>query len=138
MICDAIRSERDVEIALSPRVSLGYDAALPGQDITIDDMYTQTSMNYPAVYRMEFTGKQLKTFWKMSVTTFSTRSVFQQGGDMVRVGGMSYRCAPKAEMGSRISEMVLNRTGNADRRGDEIYGWWLGIDQPRYRRAGDL
>ena len=111
VICDAIRTERDVEIALSPGFRWGT-TLLPGQDITIDDMYTQTSMNYPAVYRMEFTGKQLKDILEdVCDNLFNPDPFFQQGGDMVRVGGMSYRCAPKAAMGSRISDMVLTRTG---------------------------
>jgi sulfur-oxidizing protein SoxB len=111
VICDAIRAERDVEIALSPGFRWGT-TLLPGQDITVDDMYNQTSMNYPAVYRMEFTGKQLKDILEdVCDNLFNPDPFFQQGGDMVRVGGMKYRCAPKAAMGSRISEMVLTRTG---------------------------
>ena len=111
VICDAIRSERDVEIALSPGFRWGT-TLLSGQDITIDDMYSQTSMNYPAVYRMEFTGKQLKDILEdVCDNLFNPDPFFQQGGDMVRVGGISYRCAPKAAMGRRISDMVLTRTG---------------------------
>ena len=111
VICDAIRAERDVEIALSPGFRWGT-TLLPGQDITVDDMYTQTSMNYPAVYRMEFTGKQLKDILEdVCDNLFNPDPFLQQGGDMVRVGGMKYRCAPKAAMGSRINEMVLTRTG---------------------------
>ena len=59
VICDAIREERDVEIALSPGFRWGT-TLLPNSPITIDDLYTQTSMNYPAVYRSEMTGAQLK------------------------------------------------------------------------------
>lgn len=129
VICDAIRAERDVEIALSPGFRWGT-TLLPGQDITIDDMYTQTSMNYPAVYRMEFTGKQLKDILEdVCDNLFNPDPFFQQGGDMVRVGGMSYRCAPKAEMGSRISDMVLTRTGapiEAERK--YTVGGWASID----------
>ena len=113
VICDAIRLERDVEIALSPGFRWGT-TLLSGQDITIDDMYSQTSMNYPAVYRVEFTGKQLKDILEdVCDNLFNPDPFFQQGGDMVRVGGMSYRCAPKAAIGSRISDMVLTRTGES-------------------------
>ena len=129
VICDAIRAERDVEIALSPGFRWGT-TLLPGQDITIDDMYTQTSMNYPAVYRMEFTGKQLKDILEdVCDNLFNPDPFFQQGGDMVRVGGMSYRCAPKAAMGSRISDMVLTRTG-APIDGEKKYtvGGWASIN----------
>ena len=130
VICDAIRAERDVEIALSPGFRWGT-TLLPGQDITIDDMYTQTSMNYPAVYRTEFTGKQLKGVLEdVCDNLFNPDPFFQQGGDMVRVGGMSYRCAPKAEMGSRISEMVL--TVRVYRSSQKIHGRRLGVCQSQY------
>ena len=129
VICDAIRAERDVEIALSPGFRWGT-TLLPGQDITIDDMYTQTSMNYPAVYRMEFTGKQLKNILEdVCDNLFNPDPFFQQGGDMVRVGGINYRCAPNAAMGSRISDVVLTRTG-ALIEADKHYtvGGWASVN----------
>ena len=129
VICDAIRTERDVEIALSPGFRWGT-TLLPGQDITIDDMYTQTSMNYPAVYRMEFTGKQIKDILEdVCDNLFNPDPFLQQGGDMVRVGGMSYRCAPKAAMGSRINDMVLTRTG-AQIEAEKKYtvGGWASVN----------
>jgi len=129
VICDAIRQERDVDIALSPGFRWGT-TLLPGQDITIDDMYSQTSMNYPAVYRQEFTGQQLKDILEdVCDNLFNPDPFFQQGGDMVRVGGMRYRCAPKSTMGSRISEMTLLRTGEpieADK--SYIVGGWASVN----------
>jgi len=129
VICDAIRQERDVDIALSPGFRWGT-TLLAGQPITIDDMYTQTSMNYPAVYRMEFTGKQLKDILEdVCDNLFNPDPFFQQGGDMVRVGGMRYRCAPKASMGSRISDMVLTRNG-APIEAEKSYmvGGWASVN----------
>ena len=111
VICDAIREERDVEIALSPGFRWGT-TLLPGDNITIDDLYTQTSMNYPAVYRTEMTGEQLKIMLEdVCDNLFNTDPYYQQGGDMVRVGGMSYSCTPKEAMGRRIDNMTLSRTG---------------------------
>ena len=129
VICDAIRTERDVEIALSPGFRWGT-TLLPGQPITVDDMYTQTSMNYPAVYRMEFTGKQLKDILEdVCDNLFNPDPFFQQGGDMVRVGGMSYRCAPKASMGSRISDMTLTRTGAPiEAEKNYVVGGWASVN----------
>jgi sulfur-oxidizing protein SoxB len=129
VICDAIRTERDVEIALSPGFRWGT-TLLPGQPINIDDMYTQTSMNYPAVYRMEFTGKQLKDILEdVCDNLFNPDPFFQQGGDMVRVGGMSYRCAPKASIGSRISDMTLTSTGAPiEAEKNYVVGGWASVN----------
>ena len=111
LICDAILEERDAEIALSPGFRWGT-TLLPGDDITIDDLYTQTSMNYPQVYRTEMSGKQLAEIMEdVCDNIFNVDPFYQQGGDMVRVGGMSYSCSPKEEMGKRISNMTLTRTG---------------------------
>lgn len=111
VICDAIREERDVEIALSPGFRWGT-TLLPSQPITIDDVYAQTSMNYPAVYRTHMTGEGLKNMLEdVCDNLFNTDPYYQQGGDMVRVGGMSYECAPKQVMGKRIQNMVMSSTG---------------------------
>ena len=113
VICDAIREERDVEIALSPGFRWGT-TLLPNSPITIDDLYTQTSMNYPAVYRSEMTGEQLKLMLEdVCDNLFNIDPYYQQGGDMVRIGGMSYSCAPKETMGNRINNLTLSRTGEA-------------------------
>lgn len=111
LICEGIIEQRDVEISLSPGFRWGA-SLLPGDDITIDDLYNQTSMSYPSVYRSEFTGAQLKGILEdVCDNLFNKDPFFQQGGDMVRVGGMGYACNPNAPMGSRITDMVLLRTG---------------------------
>jgi len=129
VICDAIREERDVEIALSPGFRWGT-TLLPGQPITIDDMYTQTSMNYPAVYRMEMTGEQIKVMLEdVCDNLFNPDPYYQQGGDMVRVGGLSYECAPKNIMGKRIRNLVVTETGapvEADKR--YVVGGWASVN----------
>jgi sulfur-oxidizing protein SoxB len=129
VICDAIREERDVEIAFSPGFRWGT-TLLPDQPITIDDMYTQTSMNYPAVYRTEMTGAQIKAMLEdVCDNLFNPNPYYQQGGDMVRVGGMSYECAPKETIGKRIDNMVLAKTGapvEADKR--YVVGGWASVN----------
>lgn len=130
VICDAIMSERDTEIALSPGFRWGT-TLLPGQDITIDDLYTQTSMNYPEVYRTEMTGQMLKDILEdVCDNLFNIDPFFQQGGDMVRVGGFSYACEPKAEMGSRISNMTMISTGESI-EADQSYvvGGWASVSE---------
>ncbi|MBX2881434.1 MAG: thiosulfohydrolase SoxB [Granulosicoccus sp.] len=111
LICQGMIEERDAELAFSPGFRWGT-TLLPGQDITIDDLYTQTAMSYPSVYRLEFTGTQIKAILEdVCDNLFNKDPFFQQGGDMVRVGGLGYTCSPKEEMGSRISNMTLLKTG---------------------------
>jgi len=130
VICDAIREERDVEIALSPGFRWGT-TLLPNAPITIDDMYTQTSMNYPAVYRTEMTGEQLKVMLEdVCDNLFNTDPYYQQGGDMVRVGGMSYECAPKQSMGNRIRNMTFTDTGAPIETGRKyVVGGWASVNE---------
>jgi len=111
LICKGLIEERDAEISLSPGFRWGT-TLLPGQNITIDDLYTQTSMSYPAVYRLEFSGKQIKDILEdVCDNLFNKDPFLQQGGDMVRVGGMGYACSPKKTIGSRISNMTLLKSG---------------------------
>lgn len=130
LICQGIIEQRDTQIALSPGFRWGT-TLLPGQDITIDDLYTETSMSYPSVYRLEFTGTQMKEILEdVCDNLFNKDPFFQQGGDMVRVGGMSYTCAPNADMGGRISDMRLMSTGEpleADRK--YVVGGWASINE---------
>ena len=130
VICDAIREERDVEIALSPGFRWGT-TLLPNSPITIDDLYTQTSMNYPAVYRSEMTGEQLKLMLEdVCDNLFNIDPYYQQGGDMVRIGGMSYSCAPKETMGNRINNMTLSRTGEAiEANKSYSVGGWASVSE---------
>ena len=128
VICDAIREERDVEIALSPGFRWGT-TLLPDQPITIDDMYSQTAMNYPAVYRTEMTGEQLKIMLEdVCDNLFNPNPYYQQGGDMVRVGGLSYECAPKEVMGNRIQNMVFTPTGAPiEANKSYVVGGWASV-----------
>ena len=113
LICEGLIAERDAQFSLSPGFRWGT-TLLPGSDITIEDLYTQTSMSYPAVYRLEFTGAQIHEILEdVCDNLFNPDPFFQQGGDMVRVGGMGYTCEPSGSMGSRISNMTDLSTGEA-------------------------
>ena len=80
---------------------------------------------------MQFTGMQLKEILEdVCDNLFNRDPFFQQGGDMVRVGGMSYTCAPNADMGSRISDMRLIATGEpleAERK--YVVGGWASVNE---------
>ncbi|MFT5896212.1 MAG: sulfur-oxidizing protein SoxB [bacterium] len=111
LICEGLMAERDSQFSLSPGFRWGT-TLLPGSDITIEDLYTQTSMSYPSVYRLEFTGSQIHDILEdVCDNLFNPDPFFQQGGDMVRVGGMGYTCNPSESIGSRISDMTDLATG---------------------------
>ena len=130
LICDALIRERDAELAFSPGFRWGT-TNLPGSDITIDDLYNQTSMNYPSVYRLEFTGTQIKEILEdVCDNLFNKDPFFQQGGDMVRVGGMGYTCAPKESIGNRISNMTFLKTGELiDPDRNYVVAGWASVNE---------
>lgn len=106
VICDAILAERDAEIALSPGVRWGA-SVLPG-DITREDIHSVTSMTYGQCYRTEMTGETLKTVMEdVADNIFNPDPYYQQGGDMVRVGGLAYSIDPNATIGQRIDDLRL-------------------------------
>jgi S-sulfosulfanyl-L-cysteine sulfohydrolase len=108
VICDALRRELDAQIALSPGFRFG-GTVLAGSPVTMDDVLSDTAISYPEAYVTEMTGSQLKAVLEdVADNLFNPDPYYQQGGDMVRVGGMDYACTPEAAAGSRISEMMLD------------------------------
>ena len=111
LICDALIEERDADISMSPGVRW-VPSILPGQDITREDIWNVTSMTYGAAYRTEMTGEFIHVILEdVADNLFNTDPYYQQGGDMVRIGGMGYRIDISKPQGSRISEMTLLKTG---------------------------
>lgn len=110
LICEALLSERDAEICFSPGFRWGT-SLIPGQAITCDDVYNATAITYPKVYRLPFRGDMIKAILEdVADNLFNPNPYYQQGGDMVRVGGMSFTIDVDAPMGQRISDMRLLRT----------------------------
>ena len=108
VICDALRRELDAQIALSPGFRWGT-TLLHGQAITMRDLMAQTAITYPDVYVQEMTGADLKSVMEdVCDNLFNPDPYLQQGGDMVRIGGMDYACTPNEKMGARISDMALD------------------------------
>jgi sulfur-oxidizing protein SoxB len=130
VICDALLAERDAEIALSPGFRWGA-SLLPGQTITREDIYNATAMTYPAAYRMTMTGARLKEVLEdVADNLFNPDPYYQQGGDMVRVGGVSYSIDIGAPMGRRIGDLKLVRTGQPLGAGkDYVVAGWASINQ---------
>lgn len=130
VICDALLSERQADIALSPGFRWGT-SVLPGQDITVEDVYNATGMTYPQAYRMEMTGARIKEVLEdVADNLFHPDPYYQQGGDMVRVGGMGYKVDVGAKMGSRISDMTLLKTGKAiEPAKNYVVAGWASVNQ---------
>ena len=129
VICDTIMQERDTEISLSPGFRWGT-TLLPNQKITIDDIYSQTSMNYPEVYRVEMTGKMIRELLEdVCDNIFNPDPFFQQGGDMVRVGGLTYTCHPKNKIGERISDLrMISKDKLLESNKKYIVGGWGSVN----------
>jgi sulfur-oxidizing protein SoxB len=125
LICEALLAERDAEIALSPGFRWGT-SLLPGQDITREDIYNATAITYPAVYRMTMSGARLKEVLEdVADNLFNPDPYYQQGGDMVRVGGVSYTINIAEQAGRRISQLTNIRTGKPIAAEQEytVAGW---------------
>ena len=108
VICDALRETLDAQIALSPGFRWG-STTLPGDTITMEALLSETAITYPEVYALDMTGSQIKEIMEdVCDNLFNPDPYYQQGGDMVRIGGMDYACAPAEASGSRISDMTLD------------------------------
>ena len=111
LICNAMLSERDAEIALSPGFRWG-GTLIPGDAITWEHITNATAITYPNCYRNEMTGAQLKEVLEdIADNIFHPDPYFQGGGDMVRIGGMGYAIDISKPMGSRISELTHLKSG---------------------------
>ena len=99
---------------------------IPGQDITREDIFNVTSMSYGEAYRTEMTGEFLKVVLEdVADNIFNPDPYYQQGGDMVRTGGLGYRIDVNQPQGSRISNMTLLKTGETidPGRAYVVAGW---------------
>ncbi|MEM1300257.1 MAG: thiosulfohydrolase SoxB [Pseudomonadota bacterium] len=130
LICNALIEEREADIALSPGFRWG-PSLLPGDPITREDLHNATAMSYPAAYRAEFTGEFLHTVLEdVADNLFNPDPYYQQGGDMVRVGGLGYHIDVAKPQGSRISNMTLLKTGEAiDPARTYIVAGWASVNE---------
>jgi len=107
LILDALMKVRGAEIAFSPGFRWGT-SLLPGQAITREHVMDQTAISYPWTTLTDMRGDMIKTILEdVGDNLFNPDPYYQQGGDMVRVGGLTYTCEPGAKMGERIQDMRL-------------------------------
>ena len=130
LICQAMIEEREADISMSPGVRWG-PSILPGQDITREDIWNVTSMSYGKVYRTEMTGEFLHIILEdVADNLFNPDPYYQQGGDMVRIGGMGYRIDINKPQGRRISDLTLLKTGERiDSSKNYIVAGWASVNE---------
>jgi sulfur-oxidizing protein SoxB len=108
LICDALTNVLDAQVSLSPGFRWGT-TVLGGQKITMEHVMDQTALTYPETYMREMKGSEIKMILEdVCDNLFNKDPYYQQGGDMVRVGGLDYVCDPTQEIGKRISDMQLD------------------------------
>ena len=107
LIVDALMDVKGAEIAFSPGFRWGT-SLLPGSSIELEHVLDQTATTYSYTTLTDLSGETLKTVMEdVADNLFNPDPYYQQGGDMVRVGGMTYAIDPNARMGSRIQDMRL-------------------------------
>jgi len=123
LLLDALMAVQGAEIAFSPGFRWGT-TLLPGQAITREWLMDMTAITYPYTTVTAMTGQTIKTILEdVADNLFNPDPYYQQGGDMVRVGGLQYRCTPTASMGQRIDELRLHGQPLQADRSYKVAGW---------------
>ena len=123
LICDAMMEVQGAQIAFSPGFRWGT-SLLPGDTITRELMMDQLAITYPYATLTEMTGETLKTILEdVADNLFNPDPYYQQGGDMVRVGGLSYAMSPGEKMGARITDMRLKGQPIEAGKKYKVAGW---------------
>jgi S-sulfosulfanyl-L-cysteine sulfohydrolase len=138
LICDALRGELNAEIALSPGFRWGT-SVLAGQPLTMEDVLAETAITYPETYVQSMTGSQLKDILEdVCDNLFNADPYYQQGGDMVRVGGMTYTCAPNEAAGHRISDLKLDNGRLIEARKSYKVAGWASVNEQKGMPVWDV
>ncbi|MBI2783391.1 MAG: thiosulfohydrolase SoxB [Gammaproteobacteria bacterium] len=123
LILDALMAEKGAQIAFSPGFRWGT-SLLPGSAITLEHLLDQTAISYPQTTLTDMTGERIKVVLEdVADNLFNPDPYLQQGGDMVRVGGLSYAIEPGAAVGQRIQDMRLDGKPIAAGKTYKVAGW---------------
>jgi sulfur-oxidizing protein SoxB len=123
VILDALMSVKDAQIAFSPGFRWGT-SLLAGQPVTMEDVMDWSAITYPHVTLSELSGESIKTILEdVADNLFNPDPYYQQGGDMVRVGGLTYTCSPNEAMGKRIGDMRLGNQPIEAGKTYKVAGW---------------
>jgi sulfur-oxidizing protein SoxB len=123
MICDALMKVKGADAAFSPGFRWGT-TLLPGDEITMEKLMDQVGITYPATTLNVMTGETIKNIMEdVCDNLFNSDPYYQQGGDMVRVGGIQYAVTPNNTMGNRISNMTINGNPVDPAKKYKVAGW---------------
>ncbi len=130
LYCSAMLAERDAEISLSPGIRWG-NSILPGQDITFEDVTNGCAVSYPNCYRTTMTGARIKEIHEdVADNLFNPDPYYQQGGDMVRTGGLGFTLDVAAGPGRRISNMTAMKSGKPiDVSRSYVVAGWASVNE---------
>ncbi len=138
LICDALRGEFDAQISLSPGFRWGT-TLLAGQPVTMEDVLAETAITYPETYVQSMTGSQIKdTLEDVCDNLFNADPYYQQGGDMVRVGGMTYTCSPAEPVGRRISALKLDNGHTVEAGKNYKVAGWASVNAQKGKPVWDV
>lgn len=123
LILEALMQTQDAEVAFSPGFRWGT-AVVAGETITVESVMAQMAITYPGVNVRELTGAEIKaTLEDIADNLFHPDPYYRQGGDMVRTGGLTYTCRPRAEIGRRIDDLRVGGTPIDPNRRYRVAGW---------------
>jgi sulfur-oxidizing protein SoxB len=123
LILDALMEVKGADAAFSPGFRWGT-SLLPGEAITLEHVMDQTAITYPQTTLNEMTGETIKAIMEdVCDNLFNADPYMQQGGDMVRVGGISYTCDLRQKIGKRINNMMLNGKALVPNKKYKVAGW---------------
>jgi sulfur-oxidizing protein SoxB len=138
LICAALRRQFDTEIALSPGFRWG-STHLPGQSLTMEDVLSETAISYAETYVQSLTGNQIKDALEdICDNLFNPDPYYQQGGDMVRVGGLTYTCTPSENVGRRISEIKFENGRSVEAGKSYKVASWASVNEQRGMPVWDV
>jgi sulfur-oxidizing protein SoxB len=123
VLLDALLKRADAQVAFSPGFRWG-GSVLPGQPITLEDVYAHTALTYPNTWVRELTGAEIHRLMEdVADNLFHPDPYYRQGGDMVRLGGVSYAIAPEQPMGRRITDIRVSGRPLEPARRYKATGW---------------
>jgi sulfur-oxidizing protein SoxB len=123
VILDALLKRGDAQVAFSPGFRWGI-SIVPGQEITLEDVYSHTALTYPNTWVRELTGREIHQIMEdVADNLFHPDPYYRQGGDMVRMGGLTYTIEPAKPLGRRIRDIKIGGRPLEPARRYKATGW---------------